>query len=381
MKINYIHFYVEDAKASHDWFVNYMGFQSFASGSSRHTLTTVVKSGEVCFVLSSPLTSQSPVAQFLRLHPPGVTDIAFVVSDVEGVLERARANGAKVLHSLEQREFTQGHCKWGTISAWGSLKHTIVERTDPTSLLPIICASGVIIESLSPTQQQGTATGELSLDSGLDSGFFTGIDHIVLNVAKGDLERALCWYEDVLGFQRQQTFTIQTNYSGLRSQVMVHPNSGVQFPINEPASATSQIQEFLEVNRGPGIQHIALQTPQIVQAIARLRQLGLSFLPIPTSYYTQLQNRPHGLRLSTAELKEIAAQQILIDWQDESPQALLLQTFTQPIFQEPTFFFELIERHQDAQGFGEGNFRALFEAIEREQMKRGSLPLAELNIN
>lgn len=381
MNIHYIHFYVEDAKASHNWFVNYMGFQSFAYGLSPHTLTTVVNSGEVYFVLSSPLTPESPVAQYLHLHPPGVADIAFVVSDVENAIARAIANGAKVLQPIQQQQFPQGHCRWGTIAAWGSLKHTIVERGGTTPQLPTfsaLSASDALMKSYSPIPQQGITTKALSLNSAFDSGFFTGIDHVVLNVAEGDLEKALCWYEDVLGFQRQKTFTIQTHYSGLRSQVMVHPTSGVQFPINEPASANSQIQEFLEVNRGPGIQHIALQTPQIVQAIAHLRQLGLSFLPIPTSYYTQLQNRPH---LSTAQLQEIAAQQILIDWQDNSPHALLLQIFTQPIFKEPTFFFELIERRQDAQGFGEGNFRALFEAIEREQIKRGSLPVAEVNIN
>jgi 4-hydroxyphenylpyruvate dioxygenase len=147
----------------------------------------------------------------------------------------------------------------------------------------------------------------------------------------------------------------------------------VQFPINEPTSANSQIQEFLDVNQGPGIQHIALQTPQIVKAIAQLRHRGLSFLPIPSTYYTQLRTQHQGLPLSTAELEEIAAQEILVDWHNEASQALLLQTFTQPIFEQPTFFFELIERRQEAQGFGEGNFRALFEAIEREQLKRGSL--------
>ncbi|HEY9653222.1 MAG TPA: 4-hydroxyphenylpyruvate dioxygenase [Coleofasciculaceae cyanobacterium] len=376
MNIHYIHFYVEDAKASHDWFVKYMGFHSFACGSNPDTLTTVVKSGEVYFVLSSPLTPESPVAQYLHLHPPGVADIAFVVSDVEDVIAKAIENGAKVLQPIQEQQFPQGHCKWGTITAWGSLKHTIVERTGITPQLSILSVSPVLIDCCYPAQQQGTISNSV-----FDSGFFTGIDHVVLNVAEGDLEKAVCWYEDVLGFQRQKTFTIQTHYSGLHSRVMVHPTSGVQFPINEPASANSQIQEFLEVNRGPGIQHIALQTPQIVKAIAHLRQLGLSFLPIPSSYYTQLQNRPHRCHLSTTQLQEIAAQQILIDWQDNSPHALLLQTFTQPIFQEPTFFFELIERRQDAQGFGEGNFRALFEAIEREQIKRGSLPVAEVNIN
>jgi 4-hydroxyphenylpyruvate dioxygenase len=205
------------------------------------------------------------------------------------------------------------------------------------------------------------------------SRLFTGIDHVVLNVAVGDLEQALSWYEAVLGFQRQQTYTIETDRSGLRSQVMVHPDSGVQFPINEPTSPNSQIQEFLEINQGAGIQHIALQTPKIVEAIAKLRTLGLSFLAIPSAYYSQLSTSSQQLPLSPAELTEIAQQEILVDWQNDGSQALLLQTFTQPIFEQPTFFFELIERRQQAQGFGEGNFRALFEAIEREQLKRGSL--------
>jgi 4-hydroxyphenylpyruvate dioxygenase len=195
---------------------------------------------------------------------------------------------------------------------------------------------------------------------------------VVLNVAAGDLERAVAWYKDTLDFQSQQTFKIQTDRSALHSQVMVSHNSRVQLPINQPASPNSQIQEFLDVNRGPGIQHIALQTPNIVPSVAQFRYSGLSFLPVPPSYYTQILHR-QGLPLSIAEVEEIARQQILVDWEDTTPQALLLQTFTQPIFGQPTFFFELIERRVGAAGFGEGNFRALFEAMEREQIKRGSL--------
>ena len=373
MKLDHIHFYVEDATASRDWFVNHMGFQDLASGASQDTLTTVVKSGAVYIVLSSPLTSASPVAQFLRLHPPGVADIAFLVSDLEGVMERAVAKGAKVLQPVQQQQLAQGSWKWAKIAAWGSLTHTLIERLGNTPLLPVFAESEITTEFFSPTQQQGATTRGLPLQRISDSGLFSGIDHVVLNVATGDLERALSWYEEVLGFQRQQRFMIETENSGLRSQVMVHPASGVQFPINEPTSANSQIQEFLDVNQGPGIQHIALQTPQIVKAIAQFRHRGLSFLPIPSTYYTQLRTQHQGLPLSTAELEEIAAQQILVDWHNEASQALLLQTFTQPIFEQPTFFFELIERRQEAQGFGEGNFRALFEAIEREQLKRGSL--------
>ncbi len=370
MKIDYIHFYVEDAKASRDWFVNHMGFQALASGTNRHTLTTAVKSGAVKIVLSSPLSSASPVGQFLNLHPPGVADIAFLVSDLEGVMERAIINGVKVLQPVQQQSPARGGGKWAKIGAWGSLTHTLRENRSNdssscnTHLLPIF-AEEITEESLIPLESFKGSSTNVEL--------FTDIDHVVLNVAAGDMELALSWYENVLGFQRQQRFTIQTDNSGLRSQVLVHPSSTVQFPINEPTSANSQVQEFLDVNRGAGIQHIALQTTGIVKAIAQLRHLGLSFLPIPSTYYTPLRMNHPEFPLSSAELEEIAAQEILVDWQDKSTRALLLQTFTQPIFKEPTFFFELIERRQEAQGFGEGNFRALFEAIEREQLKRGSL--------
>ena len=169
----------------------------------------------------------------------------------------------------------------------------------------------------------------------------------------------------------QQTFNIKTDRSGLHSQVMISPHGHVQLPINEPASPSSQIQEFLEVNRGAGIQHIALQIPNLVEGISRFRAAGLSFLSVPQSYYSQLQQRCN-FTLSSQELQGIAHQEILVDWhEDAAPGELLLQIFSQPIFHEPTFFFEFIERRFLAQGFGEGNFQALFQAIEREQIKRG----------
>jgi 4-hydroxyphenylpyruvate dioxygenase len=370
MNINCIHFYVENANASRDWFVKQMGFQAIASGVSCHTVTNLVKSGAVTIVLSSPLTSASPVAQFLKRHPPGVADVAFTVSDLQDVLTKAIANGAKVLQQ------SQGGRQWAKIAAWGGLTHTLIEFSGTCELsVPIDQAFLLsIVPNLEITQVSlnFSKLADFS-DTALD--FFSGIDHVVLNVATGDLKAALSWYEDVLGFRRTQSFTIQTEQSGLRSQVLVHPISGVQFPINEPTSANSQVQEFLNANQGAGIQHIALKTPHIVEVIGQLRQRGLAFLPIPAIYYTQLHSRHQELNLSQAEFEEIAAQEILVDWDKKSPQALLLQTFTQPIFEKPTFFFELIERRQEAQGFGEGNFRALFEAIEREQIKRGSLPL------
>ena len=199
---------------------------------------------------------------------------------------------------------------------------------------------------------------------------------MVLNVRVGDLEKVVSWYEAVLGFQKRQNFAIETERSGLYSQVLVHPD-GVQLPVNEPLCLNSQIQEFLERNRGAGIQHIALSTPRIVRAIARLKTAGLQFLSVPFTYYEQLlQDYPQIGNLAQ-EWDAIVQQQILVDCQNSPANdltfPLLLQIFTQPIFEQPTFFFEFIERCASARGFGEGNFRALFEAIEREQIKRSSL--------
>ena len=338
MKIDCVRFYVEDAKASRDWFINQLGFQSIASKVSSHTCTEVVNNGAVCFVLSSPLAIASPVAKFLSQHPPGVADIAFSVDDVENAIARASFGGAKVLENVQID--TANGSKWAKISAWGSLTHTLVEKVEKKPMF--------------------------------SSSSFAGIDHVVLNVEAGDLDPAVTWYQYTLGFQAKQAFKIQTERSALHSQVMVSPNNQVQFPINQPASPNSQIQEFLDANKGAGIQHIALETANIISAIAQFRRCGVAFLPVPPSYYTQLQQRP-GLPLRVAELAEIAEHEILVDWQPTVPQAILLQTFTQPIFSQPTFFLEIIERRQQARGFGEGNFRALFEAIEREQLKRGSL--------
>ncbi|WP_017317253.1 4-hydroxyphenylpyruvate dioxygenase [Mastigocladopsis repens] len=379
MKIDHVHFYVEDAKAWRDWFVSHLGFQVVADSAipptlrekgscipwgvreddTFHTCTQVVKSGPIYFLLSSPLLPTSPVAEFLRHHPPGVADIAFAVENVEEVILLAQAHGAKVLQPIQQHQYGQEYIKWGKIAAWGSLSHTLIER-------------GVGEDKKSPLFSLHSDTPLLPPSS------FTAIDHIVLNVDAGDLERAVTWYEKILDFQQQQTFNIQTARSALYSQVIVSRNGGVQLPINEPASANSQIQEFLNVNRGAGIQHIALRTRNIVHAIAQFRANGLCLLPVSKGYYSQIRQRK-GLPLSPEELNAIAQQEILVDWQEDTffgsknITPLLLQIFTQPIFGQPTFFFEFIERRDQAQGFGEGNFRALFAAIENEQIKRGSL--------
>ncbi|MEH2415833.1 4-hydroxyphenylpyruvate dioxygenase [Nostoc sp.] len=357
MKIDHVHFYVEDAKVWRDWFVHHLGFQAVADRiTSFHTCTEVVESGTVCFFVSSPLLPTSPVAEFLRQYPPGVADVAFAVEDVEGAIALAQMHGATILQPIQERQVGTAFLKCGKIAAWGGLTHTLIQKS-------LVFDKGLMTND----------NGQMTKDN-----IFTAIDHIVLNVAVGELESAVAWYKNILDFQPQQAFKIKTDRSGLHSQVMVSRNGSVQLPINEPASSNSQIQEFLNVNRGPGIQHIALRTTNLVSAIAKFRASGLSLLSVPQSYYSQLKQRP-GLTLSHLELEAIAQQEILVDWQEYTPleggnlAPLLLQIFTQPIFEQPTFFFEFIERRFQAQGFGEGNFRALFEAIESEQIKRGTL--------
>ncbi len=342
MNIDHVHFYVEDAPFWRNWFIQVLGFQPVSSRADRHTQREIVKSGAVNFWLSSALNEKSPVANYLQKHPPGVVDVAFQVKDRAMAIARAMKADATITESFNQT----GTCQ---IAGWGNLRHTLVE-----------------VPSAIAVMEEKSA--------------ITEIDHIVLNVAKGELKPAIAFYEEVFGFQRQQSFSIRTDRSALCSQVLTHADGAIKLPINEPATEGSQIQEFLDLNGGAGIQHLALRTEGIIEAIAHFRHQGLSFLHVPLSYYDQLRRRD-GFQLTEVEWSAIASQEVLVDWQANQSTALLLQAFTQPIFSQPTFFFELIERRRywigstekTAQGFGEANFQALFEAIEREQVKRGSL--------
>jgi 4-hydroxyphenylpyruvate dioxygenase len=352
MRIEYVHFYVEDAKAWRDWFVSILGFEvvdnymlpPYLLDDKEHTFTQVVQSGSICFVLSSPLQPQSPVAEFLHHHPPGVADVAFVVENIQDIMERAfnphsAPQGAKILQPISEYENNGIYTKFCKISAWGSLSHTLIETR------PFPCAPSPVPLPL------------------------VTIDHIVLNVAIGELENAVAWYEKILDFRPQQMFDIQTENSGLHSRVMISSCGRVQLPINQPTTSNSQIQEFLDYNQGAGIQHIALGSSNLIETISQFRLNNLPFLVVPLTYYENLVTRPN-FPLSPSQIEAISQQEILVDWREDNPGALLLQIFTQPIFGKPTFFFEFIERRNLAKGFGEGNFRALFEAIEREQLKR-----------
>ncbi|HAO10467.1 MAG TPA: 4-hydroxyphenylpyruvate dioxygenase [Planktothrix sp. UBA8407] len=358
MEFNHIHFYVQDAKRTRDWFIQNLGFQGIGSRNLGHTQTEIVCQGSVYFLLSSPLTIESPVTEFLQFHPSGVADVAFEVKDLELRLEHLIKQGVRLIYPLKSHDYLGGQLKWLTIEGWQGLRHTLIEQIG-TILGKPIPGFPDIIPRYSPD--------------------ILNIDHVVLNVESGDLKTAISWYQNNLGFQPKQSFDIQTERSGLQSQVMVHSQGQVQLPINEPASKNSQIQEFLDINRGSGIQHIALKTLDLVQKVNHLKRIGLSFLTVPDEYYLELQKRWNHQPL-LVNWEALKVNQILADWEPSNPEAMLLQIFTQPIFEQPTFFFEFIERKictiqgqiRQAQGFGEGNFRALFEAIEREQIKRAN---------
>ncbi len=381
MKIDYVCFSVKDAIATRDWLIQHLGFRSVGSGTSDDRAIEIVKAGRIYIVCCAARNDRGAVATFLQHHPPGVSELAFCVPSIETTLDHALQQGARLLQPLQTEVQAHGTLQWATLAGWGDLTHTVVERRGTTSLLPqAVMRHDVRLPQ--PFASENASAPAATVEA--DCGFFTNMDHVVLNVARGDLERAVAWYERILGFQPQQRFEIQTAYSALYSRVLRHPSGGVQLPINEPASANSQIQEFLDLNRGSGVQHIALETTDLLGTIAHLRRKGLPLIHVPATYYAQLRQRP-GLTLTPAIVQQLEEQQILADWQDNAESAVLLQTFTQPIFDEPTFFFELIQRQampladstddrsQRAEGFGEGNFRALFEAIEREQVKRGSL--------
>ncbi len=351
--IDYLHFYVDSAQHWHDWFVDYLGFAAAGTSDDAWTQTQVVQQGAVRMVFSSALGARGPAACYLRQHPPGVAGIGLRVHDAERSLRILAQRGARVVQPLQ----ALGSGRWGAIAAQGSLTYSLIERRD--------CGDLCVGYGFPACRGLPQPSGGLGL---------AAVDHLVLNLAAGELTPVAAWYGQVLGFRSGHRFEIKTPTSALRSEVMVFGENAIQIPLNEPSTPNSQIQEFLEVNRGPGVQHVALRTQDILSTVSQLRQRGVQFLEVPTGYYRQLRhNLSSGLSTWELDLEALAAAQILVDWRQEAPQQVLLQIFMQPLFGQPTFFFEIIERRAQAPGFGERNFQALFEAIEQEQRKRGSL--------
>ena len=364
MKIDRIHFYTRNAAKTRDWFVRHVGFKAMQRGlggfphkrlhqeaigsySDAQTHTELIALNSAYFLISSPLNDDSPVSRYLANHPEGIADIAFRVKDLNLILDRADNLGRDILQDVRLEESVRGNFKVAKITGWQDLQHTLIE-TDDFDYLPSI-------------QQNRIETTKSST--------IADIDHVVLNVDEGKLESAVRLYQDLFDFQVQQNFEIQTSRSGLTSQALID-EGGVQFNINQPTTANSQIQEFINLNRGSGIQHLALRSHNLISDVAQMRQNGLKFLDVPQAYYNNLAALSS---LSTAERKAVIEQQILIDGDRHTPQSLLMQIFTKPVLEQPTFFLEFIERRQSARGFGQGNFKALFEAVERESLNRHTI--------
>ena len=353
--VDHVELYVGNAVQAAYWFEHALGFRVAAhSGLEtgvRDRSSYVLEQGRVRVVVTAPLLGTSEIARHVGAHGDGVRTIALAVPDAEHAYRYAVRHGARgVLEPYEQAD-DGGTVRMATIATYGETLHTFVERNGYTgAFLP------------------GFAASDGARD---DAGLFAGIDHVVGNVELGRLDEWVGYYERVFGMTEMIHFTdrdIGTEYSALMSKVMADGKGRVKFPINEPAEGKrrSQIEEFLEYYGGPGAQHIALATTDIVATVKEMRERGVGFLATPESYYEELPGRIGEIDEDIADLRELG---ILADRDDEG---YLLQIFTQTIGDRPTVFLEVIERH-GARGFGEGNFKALFEAIEREQDKRGNL--------
>jgi 4-hydroxyphenylpyruvate dioxygenase len=302
-------------------------------------------------VLTGALGSDSPIAVHQHKHGDGAKVIALSVPSVDNAYREATTRGAAGVREPYEISDEHGTVRLATIETYGETLHTFVERGSYDG--PFLPGFDAV--------EDGTE----------DSGMLLAIDHIVGNVELGSMEQWVKYYEDVFGMTEMIHFSdddISTEYSALMSKVVSDGKGLVKFPINEPAEGKrkSQIDEYLEFYEGPGAQHIAVATRDIVGTVAEMRRRGVEFLTIPPAYYEDVPTRVPEVAEQLADLRE---QGILVDRDDEG---YLLQIFTKPIGDRPTMFFEIIERH-GARGFGDGNFKALFEAIEREQERRGNL--------
>jgi 4-hydroxyphenylpyruvate dioxygenase len=314
----------------------------------------VLRAGSVRFVIKGAVGQDSPVAEHHQRHGDGVMDVALEVPDVDKCVAHARMAGATVVTEPCDSTDEYGTVRTASIKAYGDTVHTLVDRSRYHGpYLP----GYVYRDSEAPAVTPA----------------FVALDHVVGNVGLGDMDEWVAFYNRVMGFTNMAEFIgddIATEYSALMSKVVASGDHRVKFPLNEPAAGKkkSQIDEYLEFYGGPGVQHLALATPDICATVDELRARGVEFLAAPDSYYTDpvLRGRIGEVRVGVEELR---SRGILVDRDEDG---YLLQIFTKPVGDRPTVFFEFIERHGSL-GFGKGNFQALFEAIEREQERRGNL--------
>lgn len=353
---DYLELYVGNAKQSAHYYKTAFGFQSVAYAGPetgvRDRASYVLQQGKIRLVLTTALKSDHPVSEHVKKHGDGVKILALWVDDAKSAFEETIKRGAKAYQEPTVMKDEHGEVVTAGIYTYGETVHMFVERKN---------YNGIFMPGYLPytSAYNPTETGLLY------------VDHCVGNVGWNRMNETVKWYEDVMGFANILTFDdkqINTEYSALMSKVMSNGNGYVKFPINEPAEGKkkSQIEEYLDFYEGEGVQHIAVATNDIIATVRELRKRGVEFLDTPDTYYEELFDRVGKIDEDVAPLQEL---KILVDRDEEG---YLLQIFTKPVEDRPTMFFEIIQR-KGAKSFGAGNFKALFESIEREQAKRGNL--------
>jgi 4-hydroxyphenylpyruvate dioxygenase len=353
-KIHHVEFWVGNAKQAGFYYRQIFGFSQLGYAGLetgiRHDTSYALRQNDATFVFSSPLKPESPMNAFIAKHGDGVRDIAFHVEDADHAYWEALKRGAETAIEPYDLKDEHGVVRRAAIKTYGDTIH---------SLLSFQNYDGPFLPGFELRPIAGQSVG------------IRRVDHIVGNVELGKMQHWADWYSRVLGFERFITFDdkdISTEYSALMSIVMSDNDYAIKFPINEPAAGKkkSQIDEYLEYNGGPGVQHVALLTDDILETVDELRNRGVEFLEVPDAYYEDLPTRVGEIDEESDAVRRLG---ILVDRDEEG---YLLQLFTKPVEDRPTVFFEFIQR-KGSRGFGKGNFKALFEAIEREQSVRGNL--------
>jgi 4-hydroxyphenylpyruvate dioxygenase len=358
---DYVEFYVGNAKQAAHFYKTAFGFQSHAYAGletgMKDRVSYVLKQDKIRLVLTTALTSDSVIGEHVKKHGDGVKVVALWVEDARSAFEETVKRGARIYLEPTVEKDEHGETVRAGIYTYGETVHMFVERKN---------YSGIFLPGFVKWESDYNPA-----PVGLKY-----IDHMVGNVGWGEMNTWVKWYEDVMGFVNFLSFDdkqIHTEYSALMSKVMSNGNGRIKFPINEPAKAAkkSQIEEYLDFYEGPGVQHIAVATDDIIKTVGELKARGIEFLPPPPqAYYDEIPTRLGAHReMMKEDISELQRLSILVDADEEG---YLLQIFTKPVEDRPTLFFEIIQR-MGARGFGAGNFKALFESIEREQAKRGTL--------
>ncbi|HUQ19144.1 MAG TPA: 4-hydroxyphenylpyruvate dioxygenase [Gemmatimonadaceae bacterium] len=353
---DFIEFYVGNAKQAAHFYCTAFGFSLVAyrgpETGTREAASYLVQQDKIRLLLTTPIKSTGEIADHIYKHGDGVKDIALWVDDARSAFALAVERGARPAREPSVLKDENGEIISAAIHLYGDTIHSFIERKN---------YRGLFMPGFVPRE-----SGFKSAPAGLKY-----VDHCVGNVELGAMNRWVKFYEDVLGFTNILSFddkVISTEYSALMSKVMSNGNGRIKFPINEPAQGKkkSQIDEYLEFYDGPGVQHIAVATDDIIKTVSDLKERGVEFLRVPATYYDSVLDRVGHIDEDLASLRELG---ILVDRDDEG---YLLQIFTKPVQDKPTVFYEIIER-KGAKSFGAGNFKALFEALEREQDLRGNL--------